>query len=84
MPERSGEPELRSRAEHGTSVNNVGISTSIGGGILWGTAQCMRHQRIKHASPVSSALHHPNALIQLEAERSPTLSLVWEESSTER
>jgi hypothetical protein len=51
-------------AEHQTSVNNVGVSTSIGGDILWGTAQSMRHQRIRHASPVSSSLHYPNGVIR--------------------
>ncbi len=52
-------------AEHQTSVNNVGVSTSIGGGILWGTApSSMRHQRIRHASPVSNALHYPNGTIR--------------------
>ncbi|MHC4885921.1 MAG: hypothetical protein ACYTGH_12640, partial [Planctomycetota bacterium] len=57
-------PTTHHGAEHGTSANNVGISTSIGGGILWGTAQSMRHQRIKHASSVTSALHYPNSVIR--------------------
>ncbi len=51
-------------AEHMTELNNVGASLGIGSGVLWGTAGDMRHQRIKHASPISNALHYPNGVIR--------------------
>jgi len=49
--------------EHMTEVNNVGASLGIGSGILWGTAESMRRQRIDHPSPVSNALHFPNGAL---------------------
>ncbi|MCG3150731.1 MAG: hypothetical protein PCFJNLEI_04232 [Verrucomicrobiae bacterium] len=49
--------------EHMTEVNNVGASLGIGSGILWGTAESMRKQRIDHPSPISNALHWPNGAL---------------------
>jgi hypothetical protein len=49
--------------EHMTEVNNVGASLGIGSGILWGTAESMRRQRIDHPSPICNALHYPNGAI---------------------
>jgi hypothetical protein len=49
--------------EHMTEVNNVGASLGIGSGILWGTAESMRKQRIDHPSPICNALHGPNGAI---------------------
>jgi hypothetical protein len=49
--------------EHMTEVNNVGASLGIGSGILWGTAESMRRQRIDHPSPICNALHWPNGAI---------------------
>jgi hypothetical protein len=49
--------------EHMTEVNNVGASLGIGSGILWGTAESMRKQRIDHPSPIDNALHWPNGAI---------------------
>ena len=49
--------------EHMTEVNNVGASLGIGSGILWGTAESMRRQRIDHPSPICNALHYPNGVI---------------------
>lgn len=49
--------------EHMTEVNNVGTSLGIAGGVLWGTAQSMRRQRIDHASPISNALNWPNGTL---------------------
>jgi hypothetical protein len=49
--------------EHMTEVNNVGASLGIGSGILWGTAESMRKQRIDHPSPICNALHAPNGVI---------------------
>jgi hypothetical protein len=42
--------------EHLTEVNNVGATLAIAGGVHWGTAQSMRHQRVDHPSPVAAAL----------------------------
>jgi len=49
--------------EHLTEVNSVGASLGIASGILWGMPETMRHQRIRHGSPVSNALHYPNAVM---------------------
>jgi hypothetical protein len=49
--------------EHMNECNGVGTSLGIGAGILWGPARNIRHQRIRSASAVSSALHHPNGVI---------------------
>jgi hypothetical protein len=49
--------------EHMTEVNNVGASLGIGSGILWGTAESMRKQRIDHPSAICNALHYPNGAI---------------------
>ncbi len=49
--------------EHMTEVNNVGASLGIGSGILWGTAESMRKQRIDHPSAICNALHWPNGAI---------------------
>lgn len=49
--------------EHMTEVNSVGASLGIGSGILWGTAESMRKQRIDHPSPICNALHFPNGAI---------------------
>lgn len=56
-------PNALHGTEHMTEVNNVGASLGIGSGILWGTAECMRKQRIDHPSPVCNALHYPNGAI---------------------
>ena len=50
-------------SEHLTEVNTVGASLGIGSGILWGTAESMRKQRIDHPSAICNALHYPNAAI---------------------
>jgi hypothetical protein len=56
-------PESFHGTEHMMEVNNVGASLGIGSGILWGTAESMRKQRIDHPSPVCNALHWPNGAI---------------------
>ncbi len=49
--------------EHMTEINNVGASLGIGSGILWGTAESMRRQRIDHPSAICNALHWPNGAL---------------------
>lgn len=49
--------------EHLTEANIVGASLGIGSGIHWGVAPTLRMQRIRHASPISNALHHPLGVI---------------------
>ncbi len=65
-------PDSIHGTEHLTEVNSVGASVGLGSGIIWGTpgyqgkigpAGSMNWQRIKKASPVSNALHAPNARI---------------------
>jgi predicted secreted protein len=56
-------PDSFHGTEHMTEVNNVGASLGIGSGILWGTAESMRRQRIDHPSPICNALHWPNGAI---------------------
>lgn len=65
-------PDSIHGTEHLTEVNSVGVSVGLGSGIIWGTpgyqgkigsAGSMNWQRIRKASPVSNALHAPNARI---------------------
>lgn len=56
-------PDSIHGTEHLSEANIPGMSLGIGSGILWGTAEAMRHQRIKHASPVSNALHYPDGVL---------------------
>jgi hypothetical protein len=44
--------------EHMNEANATGASVGIGSGILWGSPAGLRHQRIRHASPISNALHY--------------------------
>ena len=56
-------PDSIHGTEHMTEANSIGASLGIGSGILWGSADNVRHQRIRHASPISSALHYPNGVL---------------------
>jgi len=56
-------PQALHGTEHMTEVNVVGASLGIGSGILWGTAECMRRQRIDHPSPICNALHWPHGAL---------------------
>jgi len=56
-------PDSIHGSEHLHEANSVGVSLGIGSGVLWGTAPGMRNQRIEHPSPVSNALHYPNATL---------------------
>lgn len=56
-------PDSIHATEHMTEVNNVGASLGIAGGILWGTSQSMRMQRIKHGSCISASLSYPNGAL---------------------
>ena len=56
-------PDSIHGSEHLQEANSVGASLGIGSGVLWGTAPAMRKQRIEHPSPVSNALHYPNATL---------------------
>lgn len=49
--------------EHLTEANIVGASVGIGSGVHWGVAPTVRMQRIRNASPISNALHHPLGVI---------------------
>jgi hypothetical protein len=60
---QSESPDSLHGTEHMTEVNSVGASLGIGSGILWGTAESMRKQRINHPSPICNALHFPNGAI---------------------
>ena len=60
----SENPDSIHGTEHLTELNLTGASLGIGAGILWGTAQDMRHQRIRHASPINNALHYPHGVIR--------------------
>ncbi len=57
------DPDSVHATEHLTEVNSIGASLGIGSGLNWGAPETMRHQRIDHPSPVSNALHYPNAVI---------------------
>ena len=56
-------PDSIHGTEHLTEPGIAGASLGIGSGIIWGPAPVMRHQRIDHGSPISSALHHPHGVI---------------------
>jgi hypothetical protein len=56
-------PDSIHGSEHMHEVNTVGASLGIASGILWGEAPNMRRQRILHPSPVTNALHYPNATL---------------------
>lgn len=49
--------------EHMNEVNSLGTSLGIGSGILWGSPDGLRHQRINKASPISNALHFERGAI---------------------
>ncbi len=58
---QSQNPNSIQGTEHMQEANLAGVSLGIGSGILWGSADGMRHQRIRHASPLQNAIAFPYA-----------------------
>lgn len=56
-------PDSIHGSEHLQECNTFGASLGIGSGVLWGAAPNMRRQRQLHPSPVTNALHYPNATL---------------------